>query len=114
MKSFLQILTVLVFPILAVHVAVAAAVSPKCAKVIAYLFCCLALFSRWEPRMFAVPACHTTRDILIRDTSSSFMKALQSLGIGSVILAAAACAGIEQRQPLATVAFVDLSQYSGT
>ena len=35
MKSFLQILTVLVFPILAVHVAVAAAVSPKLAKLIA-------------------------------------------------------------------------------
>lgn len=63
--------------------------------------------------MFAVPACHTTHD-LIRDISSSFMKSLQSLGICSVILAAAACARLEQRQPLATVAFVDLSRYSGT
>lgn len=64
--------------------------------------------------MFAVPACHTTPGTPIPDTSSSFMKSLQSLAIGSVILAAAACAGIEQRQPLASVAFVDLPRYSGT
>jgi apolipoprotein D and lipocalin family protein len=42
------------------------------------------------------------------------MKTLRSLGIGSVFLAAAACAGMEQREPLATVAFVDLSRYAGT
>lgn len=42
------------------------------------------------------------------------MKTLQSLGIGSVFLAAAACAGMEQREPLTTVALVDLSRYSGT
>jgi hypothetical protein len=35
MKSFLQILSVLVFPILAVHVALMAAVSPKLAKLVA-------------------------------------------------------------------------------
>ena len=35
MKMFLQILTVLVLPILAVHVALAAAVSPKLAKLVA-------------------------------------------------------------------------------
>ena len=35
MKLFLQILTVLVLPILAVHVALMAAVSPKLAKLIA-------------------------------------------------------------------------------
>jgi hypothetical protein len=35
MRLFLQILTVLVFPILAVHVALVAAVSPKLAKVVA-------------------------------------------------------------------------------
>jgi hypothetical protein len=35
MKLFLQILTVLVFPILAVHVALVAAVSPKLAKLAA-------------------------------------------------------------------------------
>ena len=35
MRLFLQILTVLVFPMLAVHVALAAAVSPKLAKLVA-------------------------------------------------------------------------------
>ena len=35
MKLYLQILSVLVFPILAVHVAFAAAVSPKLAKWVA-------------------------------------------------------------------------------
>ena len=42
------------------------------------------------------------------------MKAFQWLGIGTVFLAAAACGGMEPREPLTTVAFVDLSQYSGT
>ena len=42
------------------------------------------------------------------------MKTPQLLGISSLLLAASACAGIEQRQPLATVAFVDLHRYSGT
>ena len=35
MKLFLQILSVLVLPILAVHVALVAAVSPKLAKLVA-------------------------------------------------------------------------------
>ena len=35
MKLFLQILTVLVFPILAVHVGLVAAISPKLAKLLA-------------------------------------------------------------------------------
>ena len=35
MKLFLQILSVLVFPILAIHVALLAAVSPKLAKLVA-------------------------------------------------------------------------------
>jgi len=35
MKLFLPILTVLVFPILAVHVALVAAISPKLAKLVA-------------------------------------------------------------------------------
>jgi len=42
------------------------------------------------------------------------MKALQLLGIGSVFLAATACSGVEHREPLTTVAAVDLSRYSGT
>jgi apolipoprotein D and lipocalin family protein len=42
------------------------------------------------------------------------MKTLRSLGIGSVVLAAAACAGMEPREPLATVGYVDLSRYAGT
>ena len=42
------------------------------------------------------------------------MKTLQSLGIGSIFLAAAACGGMEQREPLTTVPLVDLSRYSGT
>ena len=35
MKLFLQILSVLVFPVLTVHVALVAAVSPKLAKLVA-------------------------------------------------------------------------------
>jgi hypothetical protein len=35
MKLFVQILSVLVFPILSIHVALAAAVSPKLAKLVA-------------------------------------------------------------------------------
>ena len=35
MKSFLQIMTVLVLPVLAVHVALVAAISPKLAKLVA-------------------------------------------------------------------------------
>lgn len=42
------------------------------------------------------------------------MKTLQSIGISSVLLAAAACTGMEQRELLTTVALVDLSRYSGT
>jgi apolipoprotein D and lipocalin family protein len=42
------------------------------------------------------------------------MKILHWLGISCVILATAACAGTERRQPLSTVAWVDLSRYSGT
>lgn len=42
------------------------------------------------------------------------MKTLQSIGISSVLLAAAACIGMEQREPLTTVALVDLFRYSGT
>lgn len=42
------------------------------------------------------------------------MKSLQSLGISSVFLVAAACTGMEQREPLTTVAMVDLARYSGT
>ena len=42
------------------------------------------------------------------------MKTVQLLGISSFLLAASACVGIEQREPLTTVAFVDLSRYSGT
>ena len=57
-------------------------------------------------RISYVIACHKTR--------RSFMKAFQWLGIGTVFLAAAACGGMEPREPLTTVAFVDLSQYSGT
>lgn len=42
------------------------------------------------------------------------MKTLQSLGIGCIFLAVAACGGIEHREPLTTVATVDLSRYAGT
>ncbi len=42
------------------------------------------------------------------------MKTLPSLAIGSAFLAAAACAGMQQREPLTTVALVDLSRYAGT
>ena len=42
------------------------------------------------------------------------MRTLQSLGIGSVLVAAAACADMAQREPLTTVPLVDLSRYSGT
>ena len=35
MKLFLQILSMLVFPILAIHVALVAAISPKLAKLVA-------------------------------------------------------------------------------
>ena len=47
-------------------------------------------------------------------TRKSFMKTLQSLGIGGVFLAVAACGGMAQREPLTTVPSVDLSRYSGT
>ena len=42
------------------------------------------------------------------------MKSFPSVGIGMVILAATACGGMEQREPLPTVARVDLTRYSGT
>ena len=44
----------------------------------------------------------------------SFMKTFQSLWIASLLLVAAACGGLQQREPLTTVPFVDLSRYSGT
>ena len=42
------------------------------------------------------------------------MKTFHSLWIASISLVAAACGGMEQRNPLTTVPFVDLSRYSGT
>jgi apolipoprotein D and lipocalin family protein len=42
------------------------------------------------------------------------MKTFQSLWIASIFLVAAACGGLQQREPLTTVPFVDLSRYSGT
>lgn len=42
------------------------------------------------------------------------MKTLRTFGLVAVILAGAACTGMEQRAPLPTVAVVDLARYSGT
>jgi apolipoprotein D and lipocalin family protein len=42
------------------------------------------------------------------------MKTFPSLWIASIFLVATACGGVEQRNPLTTVPFVDLSRYSGT
>jgi apolipoprotein D and lipocalin family protein len=42
------------------------------------------------------------------------MKTFPSLWIASIFLVAAACGSVEQRNPLTTVPFVDLSRYSGT
>ena len=42
------------------------------------------------------------------------MKTLRSVAIASVMFVAAGCAAVEQREPLTTVHFVDLSRYAGT